>query len=752
VSIEEQALVEVTHWLRRVMQYSAAHPACAELGEKAHLALTRALMVASPLTVGILKDDIMLGESRASHPVLRMRLAPHLHERGVLLLRFASGVTPRELTEFVELLTLPASTVFDRGGLLRLTMDKAIARIQVEELAHDVTDEEREAQKRRRQMREFFREMLRNLLANRSLDGNIGEHLRTLLEHPDIAVTILEEDPTGLAEAGAGLALMVQQEELRTSEAFGEKLRDVFLALAPESRARLFLGLPSLVGDFRQALGWALDQFSEPELARLAFPALRARAEDVDVVLYALAAAAPRDQRRRGALRWISLGLFDLPNDEAATGELLSSLAEPGPEFESFREERDCLREHAIRAATARELVSRRSNSGRPRVSAAPRGMSIPPAPPAPRMSTMGMPRVNVNNISSSIPPAGAPSSLPPPSLRPGAAFDGRRSNSAVLRAAARNGQLARVCRSLPAAAIALANEGASDAVLGIVRGLSETAKENPNGPAAEALRQIGASETAAKILSDLEEVVVTLDGDELEDILGAVKILVAHSPGTALDRLDASENRKMRRLLLDALGQVGPNMLPLLRARIRSTRWFVVRNAVLLLARCGGTAADLAGVARHPNERVRLEVVRALRSVPQDEASMNIAAQLLTDSSHEARTAALLLIRGEALRGPAIATLDALTNDEAQPEELRRRLVQALGHSPDAAAAEVLFRLLHPKGLLERGATAAIREAAAIALRGSRAANAAALFQQGLQSSTGRVRKVCERAAGGGS
>ena len=79
MSIEEQALVEMTHWLRRVMQYSAAHPACAALGEKAHLALTRALMVASPLTVGILKDDIMLGESRASHPVLRTRLAPHLH-------------------------------------------------------------------------------------------------------------------------------------------------------------------------------------------------------------------------------------------------------------------------------------------------------------------------------------------------------------------------------------------------------------------------------------------------------------------------------------------------------------------------------------------------------------------------------------------------------------------------------------------------------------------------------------------------
>ena len=98
-----------------------------------------------------------------------------------------------------------------------------------------------------------------------------------------------------------------------------------------------------------------------------------------------------------------------------------------------------------------------------------------------------------------------------------------------------------------------------------------------------------------------------------------------------------------------------------------------------------------------------------------------------------------------------SVASLERVAADDQQSEEVRRRVIDALGKSLHDAAAAALFKLMQPKGLIERGATSALRDAAAEALRASPAAKAAALFQEGLTSSTWRVRKACERAAGTG-
>lgn len=38
-----ETLFELAQWLARVQQYSASHPACAQLGERMHAALMRSL-------------------------------------------------------------------------------------------------------------------------------------------------------------------------------------------------------------------------------------------------------------------------------------------------------------------------------------------------------------------------------------------------------------------------------------------------------------------------------------------------------------------------------------------------------------------------------------------------------------------------------------------------------------------------------------------------------------------------------------
>lgn len=356
--IEEQVLVDLSLWLARVMQYSASHPACAQLADKTHRTLTRALAASSPLSYGVLAEDIVLGDVTTRHPAIRARLAPHLHERGILLLRFAHGVTVGELTDLVLLLTMPSDAIYDRGGITRLAMDRGIVRVQIEEIAHDVTTEERDSQKRRKRLRDFFRDMLRNLVAERSVDVVLREQLGELLEHPDVASAILEEDALGIAEAAAGFALMVQQEAKNRDLDLAPKLRGVLLALSPQSKDRLIIGFPAQVGEFRAALAWAFDAFTEADLGRFMLPAVRAHAAELDAVLYAINAAIPFDARRFAALRWLGGALFDLPADDPAAAEALAQIAQPVASYESFRAERECLQEHASRAIKVRSLFA----------------------------------------------------------------------------------------------------------------------------------------------------------------------------------------------------------------------------------------------------------------------------------------------------------------------------------------------------------------------------------------------------------
>jgi hypothetical protein len=111
---------------------------------------------------------------------------------------------------------------------------------------------------------------------------------------------------------------------------------------------------------------------------------------------------------------------------------------------------------------------------------------------------------------------------------------------------------------------------------------------------------------------------------------------------------------------------------------------------------------------------------------------------------------AARVLVRGDLLSATAIAAVARLLADPHQPEDVQRRLVQALGKARHDAAAQALFEMLKPHGLVELGAAAALRDLAAVALHGSPAPIAPKLFAEGLASTVWRVRRSCERAQKG--
>jgi hypothetical protein len=695
-SAQEMFLVDVAQWLARVMQYSSTHPSCAKYGEKTLASLSRALASSARLEYAIVKDGVLMGDIAATHRAVLTRVAPHLHARKVQVLRIVAGATIEELTAFIETLTLPVQTTFDRGGLVKLLIEHGVSRIQIDEIAHDIDPKEQAAQRRRKEVRGYFAEALRELRASRAIRGLTGEQLLELLEHPEQAALILEEDPAAVAEVVAGLCLMVRQEEARSGRALFPKLRTILLMLSPPSHARVLMGLPPLLGNFRLALVWAFAGLSEEDVARVTLPAMRAHSADVDLVLYALSVATPHDGKRLSTLRLVALRLHDLPDGDATDTELLTALTQPVDELDSAYRERQCLLEDARRALALRTSFAQ---AGQARADEAK------------------------------------------PSL------DTRRIMGELVRIASETSRFEGFCERLPTTATRLGAEGSADAILGILHGLNATSGA-ARAIATAAIARIATPALTARVLDDLAAAVEGGEGAVLGEHVAMLKVVASASPADVWERLERSENPVMQQHLLDALAGGGAALLPLVRSKLRASSWVVSRHAVALLPRIGGVPRDLATVARHPNEKVRHEVMRSLRSLPPDEATMELVVAYLTDTSQELRQAARSMLRADLLGPSAISVLERLADDGDQPEPLRRRCIEVLGRSALDAAADALLRLIQPRSLLELGT---LRELAAVALRSSPAPKAAACFQLGLSSSVRRVRKACERAAGGG-
>ena len=701
---DEQWVLDLWQWLGRILQYSVHHPACVAFGVKAHERLTRALLDAGTLNVGILRDSLTVGSTRAANAMLRTRMGPYFHERGVILLRFLRGVTLDEMTTFMTAAALPTTEVFTGGGLRLVLAQRNVMRVQVEEISHDLLEQEREADRRQTRLRDLFLEMLKGVIhkdqIGLSLEKGGAVELLELLDEPRMLARLLEsaEPPRALAQVMAGFADMVQEAEEQSGRELLPKLRALLLALGPEARDRLLLGYAALDEAARAPLGKVLAGFDEQSLALLSFPSVRYHALHLDRLYYALRAIVPDAGRRISVLRRISRLLHDLPLDEPATLYVMEALSQPPTDTDPFRFERAVLSKIAARIHADR----------------------------APFRAKLGAVRASDE--------AFREAGLDPLDHR--VTLDIVTLGSKIV-------DFAQYCERLPRLADMLVRTGRGAAATGIFRALVSITDPRWQGVTAGTLRALAASDATLQVLVEMEH----YEADRLDELTPLLRIAAGLRPEPLIAVLEKSENRKLRRVLIEALATAGPAVLSLAKRSLGSREWYVVRNMVTLLGRAGGTASDLLPVANHPQVKVRIEIARTLRGLVHDATSAQILASYLSDPAEEVHSAALVALTEVGLSPPAVSALEALVLDERRSDETRKRGLDALGRSRLDLAAHALFRLLEPRGILEMPFLTALRERAAVALIRSEARAAHQLFEQARQTGSWRARKACERA-----
>jgi hypothetical protein len=793
-------VIEFARWFQMVLQYSTRHSVSQKVAEGAFGALNRALNETSPLTLGVLKDNVLLAGQNVDNGSVSSRLAPLLHERGVVVIRFHRGVSAEHLVNFAEMLTMPVGELYERGGVGKLLLERSISRIEVEELAFALSSEEREELRQRQQVQGVLRAIVESkldvsetatLLRGELERAKEQERLRLLLEHQDAAVSILQEQGQKAGDAIAAFAAVAQGQDEEQAESNREKLLQVFSSLSASSQSACISRFDEIPESLQASLRWLLDGANEQALARIAVGWLRNEGGKQPEAWRYLTILSEDPERLTKVFDWMSAVVHDVPSSDlemdgwvsvVAQSRATGVLAEPWDRFTSTAR-RLLGRYHGIQAALTpvpSTQATTEEQDGTPlggawhdaqgasatgaRRSPMATGAHAALAAASPIQGGSGPEKSGAYGVAGvtsghravssttgantgAVPYAGgtAKSLTKDPRLQP---YDARRIVGEVVAMSAKTRRFAMLCSMMPESAERQVARGRTTEVVGMLRGLRACEQPEWRELVADTFPKVLSMDVANRILTELDERLGgEAGGDPSADVSDLEAIALAH-PLAVLDRLSNSNSRKSRRFLIEALAKQGPSLRPTLRANLSSSKWFVVRNAVQLLGRVGGTSQDLATAAKHLHEKVRLEVVRTCRNLPQDEDMMTVLAPLIADGSAEVAKAARGLLSGKLLSAEAIRVLETIAADESQSVELRHEVVVQLGRCPKKDAAAALFRIMQPKGLLDMDAT---RELAATALYRSTAEGAKVFFQEGLQSSVWRVRKACQRAASGG-
>jgi HEAT repeat protein len=198
------------------------------------------------------------------------------------------------------------------------------------------------------------------------------------------------------------------------------------------------------------------------------------------------------------------------------------------------------------------------------------------------------------------------------------------------------------------------------------------------------------------------------------------------------VDMLGELQHEVHRRALCDHLVVHGKDHLPLIGKGVFDKKWFVVRNAVMILAQMDDDRAVsyLEKAMGNQDRRVRLEVLAALRHAANPK-SVQLLKRAALDSDPEVCTRALdsLLAQPKATAFEVVSELVADNRFDTVEPANQQRLLNAYSSLGGKVAVPYLKSLIEQRNLWHDQALSFLRDAAFEALSHNRSEQAEALL-----------------------
>ncbi len=238
--------------------------------------------------------------------------------------------------------------------------------------------------------------------------------------------------------------------------------------------------------------------------------------------------------------------------------------------------------------------------------------------------------------------------------------------------------------------------------------------------------------------------------GIRLEDVNEYLILLQQNSVKPLIKLLGELKNSKTRRVVCDALSEIGKNAIELFTPFMDDRRWYLVRNITYILGRIGKEKAlpHLQKAFNHEELRVRREAVQSLGLIGGPKA-VSLLIKALVDKDTRIRAMSAINL-GKMGRNIGLAALLEVVQSKdfqkKEPAEMKAFL-DAIGMVGSNEALPVLQQMLEQKSLFGLGKRDDIRFGVANALAMIGTSEARAILEQGRNSKDESIRNACQQA-----
>ena len=283
-----------------------------------------------------------------------------------------------------------------------------------------------------------------------------------------------------------------------------------------------------------------------------------------------------------------------------------------------------------------------------------------------------------------------------------------------------------------------LKSDGLPDWQIEIIRKLIVGAGEE------QRIEQIG------RILDHGDGIRLEVVDSNLRDVIGYLELLHRNSIKPLIKLLGELKKSKTRRVIYDALSEIGKNAIEIFTPYLDDPRWYLVRNITHILGRIGKEEAfpHIQKAFQHEEFRVRREAVQSLGLIGGPEA-IGLLVKALIDGDARIRAMAAISLgkAGEqAGLGPLLEVVQSKEFPKKEPAEIKA-FFDAIGMMGSNEAIPALQQVFEKKSWFERGKAGDLRLGAAQTLAAIGTPEAMAILEDGKNSKEESLREASRQA-----